>query len=41
MYSAVSVVVFSLVGVATYYATRRGWTQVYHGKNAYQTLWFW
>jgi sterol desaturase/sphingolipid hydroxylase (fatty acid hydroxylase superfamily) len=41
LFSAISVVVFSLVGVATVYATRKGWTQAYGGKEAYKTFWFW
>lgn len=40
-YSAVSVVIFSIVGVATYYAWKAGWTRMYGGREAYKTFWFW
>jgi lathosterol oxidase len=42
-YSAISLVIFSLVGVGTYFLIKAGWTQMYGGKweVAMRTFWFW
>lgn len=40
-YSALSMLIFGMVGAATVYATRQGWTQVYTKINSHSTAWFW
>lgn len=41
LYSALSVLIFAVVGAATVYAVRQGWTQMYRRLGAHSTLWFW
>lgn len=41
LYSAISVVIFSIVGLLTIQAAKMGWTQLYGGKDAFKTVWFW
>ncbi|MDZ4287756.1 MAG: sterol desaturase family protein, partial [Prosthecobacter sp.] len=40
-YSALSMLIFGMVGAATVQATRHGWTQMYMKLGAHSTLWFW
>lgn len=40
-YSAVSVVIFSIIGALTVLAIRQGWTQMYSKLKMHSTLWFW
>lgn len=40
-YSALSVVIFGLVGAATIYAGRQGWTQMYRRIDDFGWGWFW
>ncbi|MES2569508.1 MAG: sterol desaturase family protein [Verrucomicrobiota bacterium] len=39
--SAISVIIFGLVGSLTVSAARHGWTQMYWRINEHGTLWFW
>lgn len=41
LYSAMSVVIFSIVGALTVYAIRQGWTQMYRKVGAHGHVWFW
>ncbi|TDU71352.1 sterol desaturase/sphingolipid hydroxylase (fatty acid hydroxylase superfamily) [Prosthecobacter fusiformis] len=40
-YSALSMLIFGLVGAATFYAYRQGWTQMYGKVGKYGMVWFW
>lgn len=40
-YSALSVVIFAIVGTAIFYAARNGWTQMYWRIGQYGAGWFW
>lgn len=40
-YSALSMLIFGLVGAATVYARREGWTQMYGKIGRYGMVWFW
>jgi len=40
-YSALSILIFGLVGAATLYAVRQGWTQKYAKMGQFGMLWFW
>ncbi len=40
-YSALSVVIFGLVGTLTIYAWRQGWTQMYRKIDLHGAVWFW
>ena len=39
-YSFLTVVIYGLVGTATFWAVRRGWTQLYWQLDAHSTTWF-
>ena len=41
LYSALSMVIFSVVGALTVLAVREGWTQMYPRLKMHSTLWFW
>ena len=40
-YSAVCLLIFAMVGAATIYAARHGWTQMYFKLSRYPAWWFW
>lgn len=40
-YSALSVVIFAIVGTLTIYAARQGWTQMYWRIGRHGAVWFW
>lgn len=40
-YSAVSMLIFGLVGAATVYASKQGWTQLYKRMGEFGMVWFW
>jgi Delta7-sterol 5-desaturase len=40
-YSAISVVIFALVGLGTVFMIKAGWTQMYRMKDPHLTVWFW
>jgi len=41
LYSASSMVIFSVVGFLTVIAAKEGWTQMYRRVDAYPAAWFW
>lgn len=41
LYSLLTVIIYGLVGTMTFWAVRRGWTQLYWKLNAYSAAWFW
>jgi sterol desaturase/sphingolipid hydroxylase (fatty acid hydroxylase superfamily) len=40
-YSLLTLVIFSFVGVATFWAVKQGWTRVYWRLDAHSGAWFW
>jgi lathosterol oxidase len=40
-YSALSMLIFGIVGAATIYASRQGWTQLYGKIGKFGLIWFW
>lgn len=40
-WSMLTVVIYGLVGAATIWAVKMGWTQMYRNINAYGWIWFW
>jgi Delta7-sterol 5-desaturase len=40
-YSISTVIIYGIVGAATFWAVRQGWTQLYWKLNAHSAAWFW
>ena len=40
-WSVLTVIIYGIVGVATFWASKHGWTKLYYKMNAHGQLWFW